>query len=126
MIDIVINNVLTFQGSRVVVLSSYAHTYTPKEGIRLDDINFNRVEEYDAWKSYGQSKLADRRFKSIGRKVGFFAVHPGMVNTDLTRHSKISAVVFSLIAKKVCEKNLVYFHFFQYLNIFFYKYFKFF
>jgi retinol dehydrogenase-12 len=111
------------QGSRVVVLSSYAHTYTPKEGIRLDDINFNRVEEYDAWKSYGQSKLAnllfvregDRRFKSIGRKVGFFAVHPGMVNTDLTRHSKISAVVFSLIAKKVYKKMCC---FFPFLSIF--------
>jgi NAD(P)-dependent dehydrogenase (short-subunit alcohol dehydrogenase family) len=57
----------------------------------LQDPNFERTD-YDKFIAYGQSKSAnslfavglDRRFKD--RSVRAFAVHPGMIMTDLGRH----------------------------------------
>lgn len=75
-------------GSRVVVLSSNAHRMSD---IDLDDLNFER-RPYDPVVAYGQSKTAnalfavefDRRHKARG--VRAVAVHPGVINTGLTRH----------------------------------------
>ncbi len=74
--------------SRVVVLSSAAHTIA---GIDFDDPMFER-REYDAWLAYGQSKTAnvlfalelDRRLAREG--VSAYSVHPGMIMTELARH----------------------------------------
>jgi NAD(P)-dependent dehydrogenase (short-subunit alcohol dehydrogenase family) len=74
--------------SRVVSLSSSGH--------RLSDVhfdNYNLTNEYDPWKSYGQSKTAnilfanelDRRYGSQG--LHGLSVHPGVImNTELSRH----------------------------------------
>ncbi len=78
-------------GSRVVVLSSNAHRMSD---IDLDDLNFER-RDYDGPVAYGQSKTAnalfaaefDRRHKNRGIRA--VAVHPGVINTGLTRHVDI-------------------------------------
>jgi len=74
--------------SRVVVLSSAAHTIA---GVDLEDPMFER-REYEPWQAYGQSKTAnalfalelDRRLAKQG--VSAYSVHPGMIMTELSRH----------------------------------------
>jgi len=76
------------QGARVVSVSSRAHQ---RAGMDFDDPNFQR-RAYDRWQAYGQSKTAnvlfavelDRRGEASG--VRAFAVHPGAILTDLSRH----------------------------------------
>tara|TARA_R110002110_G_scaffold205066_7_gene417248 strand:+ start:402772 stop:403728 length:957 start_codon:yes stop_codon:yes gene_type:complete len=76
------------QPSRVVALSSSGHRFG---GIHFDDPNY-RQRDYDKWEAYGQSKTAnalfavglDARMKDAG--VRAFAVHPGMILTELGRH----------------------------------------
>ena len=75
-------------GARVVALSSGAHGISD---IDYDDPMFER-REYKPWDAYGQSKTAnalfafelDRRLRDKG--VNAFAVHPGMIMTELGRH----------------------------------------
>ncbi len=75
--------------ARVVVLSSAGHRLG---GIRWDDPNYDREDEYFNWDAYGQAKTAnalfalelDRRWSPEG--VHAFSVHPGMIITDLGRH----------------------------------------
>ena len=75
-------------GARVVSLSSRGHQ---RAGFDFDDPNFLR-RPYDRWEAYGQSKTAnvlfavglDRRGEAHGVRV--FAVHPGVILTDLSRH----------------------------------------
>jgi NAD(P)-dependent dehydrogenase (short-subunit alcohol dehydrogenase family) len=74
--------------ARVVNLSSAGHRLA---GLDADDPHFER-RDYDKWEAYGQSKSAnvlfsvelDRRLADAG--VRAFAVHPGMIMTDLGRH----------------------------------------
>lgn len=74
--------------SRVVLLSSGGHAGSD---IRWDDPNF-ASSDYVKFEAYGQSKTAnilhavelDRRYGPLG--VHAWAVHPGMVATDLGRH----------------------------------------
>ena len=74
--------------SRVVSVSSGGHALSP---VVFDDIHY-REREYDPWSAYGQSKTAnvlfavemDRRHRGEGIRA--FAVHPGMIATDLSRH----------------------------------------
>ncbi|TYL55508.1 SDR family NAD(P)-dependent oxidoreductase [Nocardioides sp. BGMRC 2183] len=76
------------EGSRVVCLSSAAHLRSP---VVHDDLHFD-YRPYDPWLAYGQSKTADvllavetrRRFADRG--VRAFAVHPGIIHTELQRH----------------------------------------
>ncbi len=75
--------------ARVVVLSSGGHRLSD---IRWDDPNYERADEYFNWDAYGQAKTAnalfalelDRRWSPEG--IHAFAVHPGMIVTDLGRH----------------------------------------
>jgi NAD(P)-dependent dehydrogenase (short-subunit alcohol dehydrogenase family) len=75
-------------GARVVALSSGAHGISD---IDYDDPMFER-REYNPWEAYGQSKTAnalfalelDRRLRDQG--VNAFAVHPGVIMTELARH----------------------------------------
>jgi NAD(P)-dependent dehydrogenase (short-subunit alcohol dehydrogenase family) len=75
-------------GGRVVSLSSTGHHYS---AVRLDDLNFER-RTYDKWEAYGQSKtasslLAVKIGKDMARAgVSGFAVHPGMIPTDLAKY----------------------------------------
>ena len=75
---------------RVINLSSAGH----KLGrFNFDDPDYHQ-REYDKWQAYGESKTANILF-SVGldlrmrdRGVRAFAVHPGMIMTNLARHLK--------------------------------------
>ncbi|MDO7836414.1 SDR family NAD(P)-dependent oxidoreductase [Sphingobium sp. HBC34] len=72
---------------RFVSLSSTAHHMSP---VHFDDIQFER-RPYEKWSAYGQSKtgnvlLAVKAAKALGPKgVSCFALHPGMIRTELSR-----------------------------------------
>src|SRR5437762_1560 len=74
--------------ARVVNLSSRGHQ---RSDIHWDDPHY-RERPYDKWNAYGQSKTAnclfsvefDRRFG--GRGVHAYAVHPGVIATELARY----------------------------------------
>lgn len=76
-------------GSRIVNLSSRGHQLS---GIRWEDPNFDDEGAYDKWRAYGQSKTANVLFTvEAQRRWGpggahSFAVHPGVVFTELARH----------------------------------------
>ena len=69
-------------------LASAGHRFAD---VDLDDPNFETTP-YDPWLAYGRSKTAnvlfavefDRRHK--GRGVRATAVHPGGIQTELSRH----------------------------------------
>lgn len=74
---------------RVVMVSSEAHRRAPRAGIEFD--NLSGARGYDAWRAYGQSKLANllfarelkQRLPRPGQSAN--AVHPGVIATNLTR-----------------------------------------
>ncbi|KAJ3351834.1 hypothetical protein HDU83_008560 [Entophlyctis luteolus] len=74
---------------RIVNLSSSLHARAPApEGIRFE--NINNEKNMDSWLRYGQSKLANVLFskqlnKLYGIQIIVNSVHPGFVNTELTR-----------------------------------------
>jgi NAD(P)-dependent dehydrogenase (short-subunit alcohol dehydrogenase family) len=74
--------------SRVVNLSSGGHVGSD---IVWDDPNFER-REYDKFAAYGQSKTANILFSvELDRRLGdrgvhAYAVHPGMISTELGRY----------------------------------------
>ncbi|KAG7329991.1 hypothetical protein KOW79_006213 [Hemibagrus wyckioides] len=76
--------------SRIIILSSMAHSWGT---IKLDDINSEK--SYHSRREYGQSKLANilcarslaKRLKDTG--VTVYAVHPGIVRTELKRHMNL-------------------------------------
>jgi NAD(P)-dependent dehydrogenase (short-subunit alcohol dehydrogenase family) len=73
---------------RVVNLSSAGHRITD---IHWDDPNYE-TRPYDKWEAYGQSKTANILFTvALERRLGpvgvhAYAVHPGMIATNLGRH----------------------------------------
>lgn len=77
------------KGSRVVTLSSIAH-----RGAAIDFDNFRLEKEYNNWREYGQSKLADiifalefdKKLKQNGSQIKSLAAHPGFSKTDLQVH----------------------------------------
>jgi len=98
--------------SRIVNLSSAAHSFPYSEGVRFDRINDEA--SYSPWRAYGQSKLCNILFtKELARRVEdkqifVNAVHPGYVETELTRNvpdlyggvgSVLSTVSGTLFAK---------------------------
>jgi NAD(P)-dependent dehydrogenase (short-subunit alcohol dehydrogenase family) len=76
------------EGARVVLLSSAGHRLGD---VDLDDLHWER-QPYDPWVAYGRSKTAnvlgavglDQRLRDQG--VRAFAVHPGVIATELSRH----------------------------------------
>lgn len=76
------------EGARIVAVSSRGHQ---RSGVDFDDVDFER-RPYDRWIAYGQSKTANALFAlgadARGRADGIraFAVHPGSILTNLTRH----------------------------------------
>jgi NAD(P)-dependent dehydrogenase (short-subunit alcohol dehydrogenase family) len=74
--------------SRVVNLSSGGHMGSD---IVWDDVNFER-RDYDKFSAYGQSKTANILFSvELDRRLGergvhAYAVHPGMIATELGRY----------------------------------------
>lgn len=76
--------------SRVVVLSSAAERIG---NIDFADLNYKN-RKYNEWQAYGQSKLANclfshelaRRCKSLNIPVTSNCMHPGVVDTELSRY----------------------------------------
>ena len=76
---------------RVVTVSSTGHRIGQ---IDFDDLNWERMP-YNAWRAYGQSKLANllftaelqRRLTAAGSAVVATAAHPGYAATNLQFHS---------------------------------------
>jgi len=75
------------QNPRIINLSSAGHTHSD---VNLEDPNFDTTE-YSAWESYGRSKSANIHFtrelvRRYGEEIQSFAVHPGVILTELGRH----------------------------------------
>lgn len=85
---------LSKERSRVINVSSMAHQIGTSGGLDLG--NLNGEKSYGPWTSYGVSKLANilftkelqRRVRDSGSNPNFkaFALHPGVVRTDLYRY----------------------------------------
>lgn len=75
-------------GGRLVNVASAGHRFA---NIDLEDPNFERTP-YDPFVAYGRSKTANILFavafdqRHRGRGVRAAAVHPGVIETELTRH----------------------------------------
>ncbi|XP_055690852.1 retinol dehydrogenase 13-like isoform X2 [Lutzomyia longipalpis] len=89
--------------SRIVVVSSLAHT---RGEINITDLNSEK--NYEPGRAYNQSKLANVLFtKELAKKlqgtgVTVNALHPGVVDTELTRHMGLFNSFFSgLIVKPI-------------------------
>lgn len=73
---------------RVVNLSSAGHKFAR---FNFEDPSYNQ-REYDKWQAYGESKTANILFtvgldlRTRERGVRAFAVHPGVIMTNLARH----------------------------------------
>ncbi len=73
--------------SRVVTVSSVAR----HQGKNLKPTDPNQLDKYNAWQSYGNSKLAnyifatglDRKFKAAGINAKSVCAHPGLTNSGL-------------------------------------------
>ncbi|XP_076950483.1 short-chain dehydrogenase TIC 32, chloroplastic-like [Bidens hawaiensis] len=83
---------------RIVIVSSLLHRLTYKEGIMFDKLNDEKC--YNSFYAYGQSKLANilhakelaRRFKEEGKNITANALHPGVIATNLSRHSNFMSI----------------------------------
>ncbi len=84
--------------ARVVALSSIAH-----ENAKIDFDNLNAEKSFSRMDAYGQSKLAclmfayelNRRLQAAGQKTLSVAAHPGVSNTELSKH--VPRVLFYLL-----------------------------
>jgi WW domain-containing oxidoreductase len=92
-------------GARVVVLSSGAH-FLAKRGLELDNLDGGR--EYEAWRMYGRSKLANilfarglaKRLAARGDGTTANAVHPGVIQTNLARHVPDKEALYARMANR--------------------------
>ena len=95
---------------RVVMISSAAHGAAPKGGIEFDNLSGDR--DYHPWTAYGQSKFANllfaqelqRRFAGTRRTA--YAVHPGVIRTNLTRSMASFAAIAMSIASPLLLKSV--------------------
>ncbi|KAL5551620.1 hypothetical protein UlMin_001796 [Ulmus minor] len=94
---------------RVVILSSEAHRFPYREGIRFDKINDE--SSYSSLYAYGQSKLANvlhakelaRRLKEEGVNITANSLHPGAIATNLLRHHSFFNAFFNNIGKFILK-----------------------
>ena len=94
---------------RVVVVSSGAHAYA-KQGLELD--NLSGEKDYDDWRMYGRSKLANilfasalnKRFEGTNRKAN--SLHPGVIRTNLGRHIENRDQMYEDIQKVMTMKTV--------------------
>lgn len=96
--------------ARVVMLSSAAHRMAPTAGIDFENLAGERG--YSAWRFYGQSKLANAlfarslstRFEGSARLA--FAVHPGVIDTGLGRHTPALFRLGTALARPLFLKTI--------------------
>ncbi|KAI9086595.1 hypothetical protein K1719_031456 [Acacia pycnantha] len=97
---------------RIVNVSSEAHRFAYREGIRFDKINDQ--SSYSSWSAYGQSKLANilhaneltRRFKEDGVDISANSLHPGAIATNLYRHMTVIEGIVNVVGKFVLKNVL--------------------
>ena len=95
---------------RVVMLSSGAHFYSRKSGLELD--NLSGEKDYDDWRMYGRSKLANILFANelnksfAGSLRTANAVHPGVIKTNLARYVEDADEMYESIASQVRLKTI--------------------
>jgi len=92
--------------SRIVNVSSMAHEGIGAD-IYFDDINSEK--SYSSITAYSQSKLANILFtKELHRKltqsdVTTYSLHPGVIPTDISRHSKLLRLVNFVFLRAMCK-----------------------
>jgi NAD(P)-dependent dehydrogenase (short-subunit alcohol dehydrogenase family) len=95
------------RNARIVVVSSNAHRRVPPGGIDFD--NLTGEGGYDPWQAYGQSKLANLLFVRYlaqliqGTDQTTYALHPGVIKTNITRSSKFTELAFGIAAPLVLK-----------------------
>ncbi|XP_057540954.1 short-chain dehydrogenase TIC 32 B, chloroplastic [Amaranthus tricolor] len=88
---------------RIVNLSSIAHLHTYSGGIRFN--NINDKSGYSDKRAYGQSKLANvlhanhlaAQLKEEGANITVNSLHPGLIMTNLMKHSYFLMRFFNLL-----------------------------
>ncbi|MCG7596626.1 SDR family NAD(P)-dependent oxidoreductase [Mycobacterium sp. PSTR-4-N] len=109
---LLLDHLLSVEGSRVVVVASIAHNI--QADIHFDDLQWERG--YNRVAAYGQSKLANlmftyelqRRLAAASAKTIAVAAHPGISNTELMRHVPGSNLPgFSALAGLVTNSRAV-------------------
>jgi NAD(P)-dependent dehydrogenase (short-subunit alcohol dehydrogenase family) len=101
---------LTSDGT-IITLSSAAHSFVRGNGLDLDDLAWNR--KYSPWTAYAHSKLANllyvREMKNHlkpGQNIN--AVHPGIIDSNLWRHSPNDKKKYKLKAVEFGASTSVY------------------
>lgn len=102
---LLLENLLTVGGSRVVTVSSVGHRILAR--IRFEDPHFETG--YNRVRAYGQSKLANllftyelqRRLAAKGSSTIAAAAHPGLSDTELMRY--VPAVIPDIVWKVVAQ-----------------------
>ena len=106
--NLLIDLLKSSQPSRIVVVSSIAHSFITTSS-NFDFDNINSEKNYKKWNAYGQSKMANilftrelaRRLEGTG--VTANSLHPGLVTTEIQRHlgviESISMKVVNLVSK---------------------------
>ncbi|KAG1944272.1 retinol dehydrogenase [Pimephales promelas] len=93
--------------ARIINVSSMAHQWGT---INLEDINSEKT--YDKKKAYSQSKLANILFtcslakRLEGTGLTAYALHPGVVQTELWRHLNKAQQVAMLMAKPFTKTSV--------------------
>lgn len=95
-------------GARVVSQSSLAH-----RGAEIDFDNLDAQQGYGRSKFYGQSKLAnllfalelDRRLRAANSPVVSIACHPGIAQSELTRHLGMFGSLFGSVVGLVLNSS---------------------
>ena len=102
-------NSLTDNG-RVVVLSSRAHAYAHRYGMEMN--NLSGEHDYNDWRMYGRSKLANilfaktlnKRFAGTNKRAN--SVHPGVIKTNLGRHVPDKDAMYEQIQRTIPLKSI--------------------
>ena len=85
--NLLIGKLKAAPSARIVTLSSLAHV---PGRMYFDNLNLDGI--YNPQQAYSRSKLANLMFsrelakRLAGTNVTTYSLHPGMVNTELTRH----------------------------------------
>ena len=97
-------------GGRIVVVGSNAYKMGLKK-IQFEDLNFD--ENYTAWNSYAQSKLAQmmfayelqRRVQAAGKSVQVHVCHPGASRTNLLKDtaSFFNKMLWSVLSRIIAQ-----------------------
>lgn len=98
--SLLIEKVKASQPSRIVALSSAAHTMGDRSVLKV----IRAEKDYSKYKSYGNSKLANLLFaRELNRRlllenanVSVNAVHPGVISTELGRDSTLAKIFYTM------------------------------